>query len=86
MVYTNTFDDKIMQYRGENWEEFVSLFTDEELEQMRQTRTIYYSDRCTKDTESLLIAYLEGWAVENIKERTISGTEQLLRLLYAFDS
>ena len=84
MEFNKSYDEKIMSYKGDNWEEFVALFTDEELEQIRQERCIYYSYLYTGDKESLLMAYLEEWAVEQVRDRIVSGTEQLLRLLYAF--
>ena len=82
MEFSNTYDEKIMNFNGDNWEEFVALFTDEEVEQMAQS---YLIVNCYKDTkESIIDAYLEEWAVEQIRNRTVYGTEHLLRLLYAF--
>ena len=82
MEYTNSFDKKIMEYSGNDWEEFVNLFTNEELEQMAHTHLIIDNDKYAPDKESLIEAYLEEWAVEQVRNRTYHGTEHLLRLLY----
>jgi hypothetical protein len=84
MEYANSYDKKVMEYRGENWEEFVALFTDEELEQMSRESLIYNSALYTGDKEALLKAYIEEWAVNQVRNLIHSGTEQLLRLHYTF--
>lgn len=84
MEYTNSYDEKIMTYSGDDWEEFVNLFTDEELEQMAKSSLIWNTAKYTLNKECLIDAYLEEWAVEQIRNRIYSGTEHLLKLLYAF--
>jgi hypothetical protein len=82
MNYTNSYDNKIMTYSGDNWEEFVAMFTSVEIEEMRKERSIYYTALPTGTKEELIKAYVEEWAVAQIRDRVHSGTEQLLRLLY----
>lgn len=87
MEFTNNYDAKIMGYTGENLEEFIALFTEEEIEEMRE-----YVESCDwdfSDTDNptewdILSIYIKEWLVDNIRFSIVDGTKHLLRLLYAF--
>ena len=88
MIYTNSQDEKIMNYHGNSYEEFVALFTEEEVEEMRQylERNLDYDYSYTTEkelAELVSIAYLQEWLIQQIREFTYNGTEHLFNLLYS---
>lgn len=86
MEYSNSYDEKIMNYKGDSWEELVSLFTVEELEGMREYVEGFcgwgFSDE--PNEWDILRAYVQEWLIENIRNNTVFGTKHLLKLYYDF--
>lgn len=87
MEYYNTHDEKIMNYGGDCYKDLVAEFTSEEVAEMRHYLEKEYDyDYSYLDSsemaECIVIDYIREWLIENIRQFTINGTEQLFKLVY----
>ncbi|MBR4419385.1 MAG: hypothetical protein IKT32_00740 [Clostridia bacterium] len=77
-----------MNYKGNDYREFISMFDAEEIAAMRD---YLECDECGYDfsyamenelAELVSIFYVKEWLIDNIRNATITGTEQLFNLFY----
>ena len=87
MSYSNTYDEKIMNFSGECYGDLVAGFTADEVAEMEHYLAHEYgwdfsyleeSERA----ECIVIEYVREWLIEQIRNYTIYGTEHLFRLVY----
>lgn len=89
MTMTTTHDDKIMNFDVANgYDAFMKLFNEDEIAEMRDWLE---GDECGYDyswatgdeaNEGIVIDYVKEWLVQNIRNMTYSGTEQLFKIIY----
>ena len=99
MNYTNTYDEKIMNFTGCFYEDLMALFTDDEVSQMRwwlEDEFDYYYDFLEYDDgegnykteaekrEYIVVDYIKEWLCANIKAGTRSGTRHLFEIADKF--
>lgn len=88
MKFSNTYDEKIMNYTGNNYNEFIALFDNDEVEEMRKYLERTFNEDFSYATEKevaelVAVAYLKELLIENIRNHTYSGTEHLFKLFYS---
>ena len=84
---TNTHDEKIMNYKSDSYRDFIGMFDADEVEEMRRylehNYGYDYSYACESEVAELVaVDYIREWLIDNIRNITISGTEQLFKLVY----
>lgn len=88
MKMTTTYDEKIMNFDIANgYEAFVKMFEDDEISDMRdwleREFDMDFSWISEKElAECVAIEYVKEWLVQNIRNMTYSGTEQLFSIIY----
>ena len=83
----NSYDEKIMNYSGNSYSEFMAMFEANEVEEMRKYLERNYGYcyewmEVNELTESVVIDYIKEWLIVNIRDMTLCGTEQLFKLVY----
>ena len=79
MIYYN---EKIMTYEGNNFNEFINLFTEEEIEEMREV----LADQCKvvhdpEDKEGIVMDIVSNWISDNVINRYANAeTAQLFNV------
>lgn len=76
----NYYNEKFMTYEGKNFQAFISLFTDEEIEEMRiELKDIVEHD--PEDKEGIVMDILGCWISDNVMNRYANAeTAQLFNL------
>lgn len=72
-------NEKIMNYKGNDFKEFMALFSEEEIKAMRTYLEECYSFE-EEEKGNIISAYVKEWLCEQISDNTYRGTEQLFRL------
>lgn len=76
------YSEKIMTYEGKSLNEFINLFTEEEIEEMREVLV----DQCDvvhdpEDKEAIVMDIVSNWISDNVKQRcTNAETAQLFNV------
>lgn len=85
---TMSQNKKIMDFDVSlGYEAFVSIFNDEEIAEMdyylRKEYDYDYSYLPEKEMkECIIIDYVKEWLIENIRDISYNGTEQLFNIIY----
>ena len=87
--YTLSQDRKIMSWNKENFEDFVSTFTGDELEEMNSylVHHPYFPLDCEYDEEgragSIVCDYVRRWLYQQLEDGTFSDTKELMDIALA---
>ena len=83
MMYFNSYDEKIMKYEGNKYNEFMTMFEKDEIEEMRYSLErnngydySYLSER--EDAESIVMEYVKERLIDNIREMRDDGMNNAL--------
>ena len=85
VVYMNSYDDAIVNYKGNDLAELVGMFSEDDIDEMRRfTESVDY-DYTYTDEENIkcqvVCDYIKELLIENIRYDTITGTRELFRLV-----
>lgn len=85
--FENTYDAKIMSYKGDSIMELSESFEPNEVEEMKRYLKRNYGYDLSylfkeEEAECVTTYYIQEWLIENIRNITYSGTDQLYRLVF----
>ena len=88
MKYANSYEEKIMNYKGSDYLELVAEFDETEIEEMRKEleRSYDYDFSYAIENEVaelVVVEFIKEWLLDNIREQVIYGTEHLMKLYYS---
>ena len=83
MKYFGSYDEKIMEYDGNNYNEFMAMFEEDEVEEMRKwlesNHGCDFSYLCQKEVAEAVIAeYVRERLIDNIREMRDDGMNNAL--------
>lgn len=83
MKYFDSYDEKIMEYDGNSYNEFMAMFEAEEVEEMRRSlernNGYDYSYLCEKEVPEAVIAdYVRERLIDNVREMRDDGMNNAL--------
>ena len=83
MKYFGSYDEKIMEYDGNNYNEFTAMFEEDEVEEMRKwlerNHGYDFSYLCEKEVDgAVIVAYVKERLVDNIYEMRDDGMNNAL--------
>ena len=76
-----TYDDKILSYKGKDYEEFMALFDKYDITEMYEYMDdidddFDYNYLTAKEVKEVVVAnYIKGWVNENILHNVTTGTK-----------
>ena len=82
-VFMNSYDDVIANYKGNDYEEFMTLFDEYDVAEMIDYLVDYdYSYLPVKEVKEAVIAdYVKELLCECINDRVVYGTANMLRIV-----
>ncbi len=81
VIYMNSYDDVIVNYVGNDFEELAGMISNEDVKEMADWLMREFGfdyEDCSK--EDVIADYIKEWLCMNIRNNTINGTKELFRL------
>ena len=85
-MFTNSFDEKIMNWNKKDFDELVKQMDENEIQDMNwwlSSREIDIPPDCNDYRKDVLYEYIKQWLIQQIDESIISGTAELFEIYRA---
>jgi hypothetical protein len=82
VIYMNSYDDVIVNYVGNDFEELAGMISNEDVKEMADWLMREFGfdyEDCSK--EDVIADYIKEWLCMNIRNNIITGTKELFRLV-----
>ncbi|MGM9659330.1 MAG: hypothetical protein ACI3WQ_01890 [Faecousia sp.] len=85
-MFTNSFDEKIMNWNKKDFDELVEQMDENEIQDMNwwlRSREIDVDPDCNDYRKDVLHEYIKQWLIQQIDESISSGTAELFEIYRA---
>ena len=82
VIYMNSYDDVIVNYVGNDFEELAGMISNEDVKEMADWLMREFGfdyEDCSK--EDVIADYIKEWLCMQIRNNIITGTKELFRLV-----